>query len=485
MNYRIVGGIIGTCLLIEAAFLIPPMGICLFDREPDVALCFAAAMLLMVLAGAALVAPSRRGNMKYYAQEGFVATGISWIVMSVFGALPFWFSRQIPSFVDALFETVSGFTTTGASILTDVEALSRGLLYWRSFSHWLGGMGMLVFLLAVVPAAKKTAGSDMHLMRAESPGPSVGKLTPTLRKTAVILYSIYIALTALCVLLLLLGGMPLFDSLCTAYGTAGTGGFGIYNSSMASYSPYLQSVVTVFMFLFGVNFSIYFLLIMRQFRAAFRDEELRLYAGVTAGAILLITLNIRPLYPSLRTALHHAAFQVSSIITTTGFSTDNFDLWPTFSRAILMLLMVLGACAGSTGGGLKMSRVLLLLKGVHNNLRKTLHPRRVQLVQMNGRIVDDKVLNGVNAYLAAYCVLVMGSFVLISLDGHTIGTNISAVLACFNNIGPGLELVGPVANYSIYGTLSKLILTLDMLLGRLEIFPILVLFSRFTWNRRR
>ncbi len=486
MNYRIIGRIVGMITLLEAVFMAVPAGLCLIDGEPEVALCFGVTIALMVLAGGALWLWGRT-DRSFYAQEGFAATALSWIVMSLFGALPFRLSGQIPHYVDALFETVSGFTTTGASILTDVEALSRGLLYWRSFSHWLGGMGMLVFLLAVVPAAKKQNGANMHLMRAESPGPSVGKLTPRLRQTAMILYGLYMALTVLCILFLLAGGMPLFDSLCTAFGTAGTGGFGIRNSSMAGYSPYLQSVVTVFMFLFGVNFSIYFLLVLRQFKAAACDEELRLYAGVTLSAVLLVTLNIfrHGIFESFGESLHHAAFQVSSIITTTGFSTTDFELWPAFSKAILLLLMCLGACAGSTGGGLKMARVLLLLKGIHCNIRKVIHPRRVQVVRMNGRLVDEQTLNSVNAYLAAYCVLVMGSFLLVAVDGHSIGTNLSAVLACFNNIGPGFELVGATANYSVYGYFSKLVLTLDMLLGRLEIFPILALFSRSTWSRRR
>lgn len=485
MNYRIVGRIIGMIMLLEALFMAVPAGLCLYDREPEVALSFGVSMAAMILIGGALWLWGRRAERNFYAQEGFVATGLSWIVMSLFGALPFWLSGQIPHFVDALFEMVSGFTTTGASILTDVEALSRGLLFWRSFSHWLGGMGMLVFLLAVVPAAKKENGANMHLLRAESPGPSVGKLTPRLHQTAMILYGLYMALTVLCILFLLAGGMPLFDSLCISFGTAGTGGFAIKNSSMGGYSAYLQTVVTVFMFLFGVNFSMYFLLIMRQFKAIVRDEELRLYAGVTVGAILLVAINITGMFDNFWQALHHAAFQVSSIITTTGYSTVNFELWPAFSKAILLLLMCLGASAGSTGGGLKMARVLLLLKGVHCSIRKVLHPRRVQLVQVNGRTVDEQTLNNVNAYLAAYCVLVMGSFLLVSLDGYSIGTNLSAVLACFNNVGPGFELAGATANYSIYSTFPKLVLTLDMLLGRLEIFPILSLASRFTWSRRR
>ena len=366
-----------------------------------------------------------------------------------------------------------------------MEALSRCNLYWRSFSHWLGGMGMLVFLLAVVPEARKTAGSGIHLMRAESPGPSVGKLTPHLRQTAMILYGLYILLTALCIVFLLLGGMPVFDSFCIAFGTAGTGGFAIRNSSMGEYSLYLQSVVTVFMLLFGVNFSLYYLLLLRQFKSILKSEELRLYIGIAGGSILLITLNISGMYKSVYEAFHHAAFQVSSIMTTTGFATVDFEQWPAFSKSILFALMFVGACAGSTGGGLKVSRVLLLLKSIRRTIRKALHPRRVQIVRMDGRVVDEETSNNVNAYLAVYCVILLLSFIVISLDGYSIGTNISAVTACFNNIGPGFELVGATGNYGHYSDLSKLVLAADMLLGRLEIFPLLVLLSPDTWSRKR
>lgn len=484
MNVKIVGRIVGALLLLEAAFMAPPALLCLYDGDTQPALSFSAAILLACLFGALLLFWARRGQTQFYAQEGFVATGLSWIVMSFVGALPFWFSRAIPSFVDALFEIVSGFTTTGASILSDVEALARGLLLWRSFSHWLGGMGMLVFLLAVVPIARRGTGANIHLMRAESPGPSVGKLTPKLQGTALILYGMYMLLTVLDILFLLLGGMPLFDALCTAFGTAGTGGFGIKNDSIAGYSPYLQTVTTVFMLLFGVNFSLYFLLLLRRFKGFFMDEELRLYLGVTFGSIALITWNIRGLFAGLGEALHHAAFQVASVITTTGFSTLDFDQWPDLSKGILLVLMCLGACAGSTGGGLKMARVLLLLKGFRRNLRQTLNPRRVQLMRVNGQIIGEDVLDNTNAYLVAYCALVVGSFLLVSFDGFSILTNLSAVIACFNNIGPGFDGVGAVCNYGAYGDFSKLILTLDMLLGRLEIYPILALASRHTWNRR-
>lgn len=485
MNVKMLSRIIGLTVLLTAAFMAVPLLLALVDGEPNNVAAYGVTMGLMAFFGLALFLFSRNGDRTFYAQEGFAATGLSWVVMSLFGALPFCIGGEIPHYIDALFEIISGFTTTGASILSDVEALSRCNIYWRSFSHWLGGMGMLVFLLAVVPEARKSAGSGMYLMRAESPGPSVGKLTPHLRQTAMILYGMYFLLTLLCVGFLLLGGMPVFDSFCIAFGTAGTGGFSIRNSGMADYSAYLQSVVTIFMFLFGVNFSLYFLLLIRQFKSVFKNEELRLYAGIAAGSILLITVNITGMYGSVREALHHAAFQVSSIMTTTGYASVDFEQWPAFSKAVLFALMFVGACAGSTAGGLKVSRVLLLLKSIRRTVRKALHPRRVQSVRMDGHVIDEETSNNVNAYLAVYCVILLLSFVVISVDGYSIGTNISAVAACFNNVGPGFELVGATGNYGHYSDFSKLVLSADMLLGRLEIFPLLVLFSPDTWSRKR
>ena len=485
MNVKMLSRIIGLTVLLTAAFMAVPLLLALVDGEPNNVAAYGATMGLMAVFGLALFLFSRNGDRTFYAQEGFAATGLSWVVMSLFGALPFCIGGEIPHYIDALFEIISGFTTTGASILSDVEALSRCNIYWRSFSHWLGGMGMLVFLLAVVPEARKSAGSGMYLMRAESPGPSVGKLTPHLRQTAMILYGMYFLLTLLCVGFLLLGGMPVFDSFCIAFGTAGTGGFSIRNSGMADYSAYLQSVVTIFMVLFGGNFSLYFLLLIRQFKSVFKNEELRLYAGIAAGSILLITVNITGMYGSVREALHHAAFQVSSIMTTTGYASVDFEQWPAFSKAVLFALMFVGACAGSTAGGLKVSRVLLLLKSIRRTVRKALHPRRVQSVRMDGHVIDEETSNNVNAYLAVYCVILLLSFVVISVDGYSIGTNISAVAACFNNVGPGFELVGATGNYGHYSDFSKLVLSADMLLGRLEIFPLLVLFSPDTWSRKR
>lgn len=485
MNVKSISRTVGLILLITGIFQIFPLLIAVIDHEPRNILAYIESLCLILLVGSALLLFSRGGNRMFSAQEGFAATGLSWIFMSAFGALPFFLSGQIPSYVDAFFEMVSGFTTTGASILTDVEALSRCNLFWRSFSHWLGGMGVLVFLLAVVPGARKNGGTGIYLMRAESPGPSVDKLTPHLRQTAMILYGIYILLTALCIVCLLLGGMPVFDSFCIAFGTAGTGGFAIKNSSMGGYSCSLQTVVTVFMFLFGVNFSLYYMLLLRKFKAVFKNEELRLYFGIAASSIVLIAINISRMYNTVYESVHHAAFQVVSIMTTTGYGTVDFEQWPAFSKAILLSLMFIGASAGSTGGGLKVSRVLLLMKSIRRTIRKALHPRRVQPVYMDGRAVSEEVCDNVNAYLAIYCVILVLSFAIISVDGFSIGTNFSAVASCFNNIGPGFELVGATQNFSIYSDLSKIILSLDMLLGRLEIFPLLLLLSPDTWSRRR
>ena len=483
MNFKMMGRFLSQIIGIEAAFLLPALCISIGYGEWNAVRGFLYTLAIMAVLGGVLFLLCRKAGRLFGAREGFVCVSFSWIVLSLLGCLPFYFSGSIPSFIDALFEIVSGFTTTGASILSDVEALEKGLLYWRSFSHWLGGMGVLVFLLAISSGSGKDKGFTMHLLRAESPGPDVGKLVPRMKQTAMILYVIYIALTVINVIFLLCGGMSLLESVCTAFGTAGTGGFGVRNDSIASYSPYIQNVCTVFMFLFGVNFSCYYLLLLRQFKNVFKDEELRLYFGIAAAAIVLIVLNIRPLYSSLGETVRHAAFQVSSIMTTTGFATTDFDLWPSFSKGILLTLMVIGASAGSTGGGLKVARVLLLFKSLRRNIRQVLNPQKVQVVRNNEKPVDEKILSNANAYLGAYVVIVILSFLLISLDGFSTGTNISAVLACFNNIGPGLEAVGPTCNYAAYSILSKLVLIVDMLAGRLEIFPMLVLLSRSTWKR--
>ena len=482
MNYKMMGRFIAQILSIEGAFMLPALAISLFCGETQACRGFAYTLAIIVCMVAVLFWICRGAPSAFYAKEGLVCVGISWIVLSLVGCLPFYISREIPSYIDAFFEIVSGFTTTGSSILKDVEAMSKGLIYWRSFSHWLGGMGVLVFLLAFTGG--KGQGFTMHLLRAESPGPNVGKLVPKMRKTAAILYIIYIVMTIINIIFLVVGKMPLFEAVCTAFGTAGTGGFGIKNDSMASYSPYIQNVTTVFMALFGVNFSCYYLLLLGQVRSVFKDEELRLYLGIIFGSILLIVLNLRDFYPTLEETVRHAAFTVSTIITTTGYATTDFDLWPAFSKSIIMILMIVGACAGSTGGGLKVARLLLLMKSLRRNIGQVLHPRKVQVVRNNGQVVDEKVLDNANAYLAAYVIILFVSFVIISLDGFSIGTNITAVLACFNNIGPGLEAVGPTCNFSGFSAISKLVLSFDMLAGRLEIFPILALFSRSAWRHK-
>ncbi len=482
MNYKMIGRFIAQILSVECVFLIPPLAISIGYGAWSAAWAFAVTMMIVAAVAGLLFLLCRRAPNALDAQEGMVCVGISWVILSLFGCLPFVLSGEIPRYIDAFFEIVSGFTTTGASILSDVEALSPGILYWRSFSHWLGGMGVLVFLLAVAPGSKEK-GFTMHLLRAESPGPDVGKLVPKMRKTARILYLIYIVLTVINVILLLLGDVPFLESLCIAFGTAGTGGFGIKNDSMASYSPYIQYVTTVFMFLFGINFSCYYLLLMRQFRSVLRDEELRAYIGIVIAAILLICVNIWHIYGSAEETFRHAAFTVSSIITTTGYGSADFDLWPAFSKGIILFLMIIGACAGSTGGGLKVSRLLYLLKSLGRNITQVLNPRRVKAVRYNGQVLSEQVLSNTNAYLVAYVFIIIFSYLIVTLDNQSIGTTLSAVLSCFNNIGPGMEAVGPTCNYGHLSDLSKLVLSADMLAGRLEIFPILVLFSKSTWKK--
>ncbi len=484
MNYKMMGRFLAQILFLEGILMIPALGISLYCGDTPAVKGFLVAIAAAVLISLVLFRICRGAPSAFYAKEGFVCVAVSWIGLSLVGCLPFCLSGEIPRFVDAFFEIVSGFTTTGASIVPAVEELSKGILYWRSFSHWVGGMGVLVFLLAIVPSGERGTGFTMHLLRAESPGPDVGKLVPQMRKTAAILYIIYCVMTVINIAFLLAGGMNLFESVCHAFGTAGTGGFGIKNDSLAGYSPYLQNVTTVFMILFGINFSCYYLLLIKQWKSVWKDEELRLYLGIILGSILLITLNTRGFYGSLEETIRHAAFQVGSIITTTGYATVDFDQWPSFSKTILLCLMVVGASAGSTGGGLKVSRLLLLLKGTRRNIRRMLNPRKVELIRNNSSVVSEQILDNTNAYLSAYVIILFAIFTVISLDGFSIGTNFSAVLCTFNNIGPGLEAVGPTCNFSAYSDLSKLVLSWGMLAGRLEIFPMLILFSRGTWKKR-
>ena len=485
MNRKIIGRLMGFLLLLEGVFLLPPALLSWADGEGAALGAFLGTIALCLGLGGLLLLLCRNAKRDFYAREGFLIVSLGWVVLSAMGALPFWFSGEIPSYVDALFETISGFTTTGASILTNVEGLSRGLLFWRSFTHWLGGMGILVFLLAIVPMGKE-GGYSVHILRAESPGPSVGKLVPKMRQTAGILYLLYILLTVLDVVFLLLGKMPLFDALCTAFGTAGTGGFGIKNTSMAGYSPYIQSVCTVFMALFGVNFNLYFFLLLGKVKDVFRSEELWTYLAILLGAMAIITADIMhlPEYGGkVGAAFRDASFAVSSIMTTTGFATADFNLWPQLARSILVVLMAIGACAGSTGGGMKCARILLLGKAMKATVKQSLHPRSVNLIRMDGRRVDESTMQGLYGYVMAYGFILVFSFLILSTDRLSLETNMTAVMACLNNIGPGLDLVGPTGNYAVFSPLSKLVLMVDMLLGRLEIFPLLILLSPHTWRK--
>ena len=471
---------VGLMLKVEAALLLLPAIAALIYAESCLwSILISAAISLA--AGFALTLLSRPKSQVIYAREGFITVALAWVAVSAVGALPFYISREIPSYIDAFFETVSGFTTTGASILTNVEVMSRGLLFWRSFTHWVGGMGVLVFVMALVPSV---TDRSIHIMRAEMPGPVVGKLMPRARDTASILYKIYVGMTLLQIILMWAGGMPLYESIVHAFGTAGTGGFGVKADSIAGYSPYLQWVITVFMLLFGVNFNLYYLLLIRRFRAAAQSSECWYYLGIVGVSIALITANILPMYESFQEALRLSAFQVASIVTTTGYATADFNLWPQFSKAILLLLMIVGACAGSTGGGLKVSRAVMLFKTVGREIRHLLHPRSVNSVRFEGKQVDGATLKGVSSYFALYIICILAICLVLSLEPFDLETNLSATLACFNNIGPGLAAVGPASNYAAYSPLSKLVLSLAMLLGRLEIYPLLLTLIPTTWIRK-
>ena len=481
MNIRAVLRLLGFIILMLGIFMIPPMLIAFFLKESTKwTFMFTAAGLAAAGALLTLIKSHKALN----AREGFATVALGWIVISLCGALPYFISGSIPSFADSVFETASGFSTTGASILTDIESLPRSILYWRSFTNWLGGMGVLVFLLAVIPMSRGGSGDSFQLMRAESPGPSVGKITPTLRSSARILYLLYIGLTLLEMVLLLCGKMPFFDALTTSLANAGTGGFSIRNASIAAYdSAYLQIVVTVFMILFGVNFNIFYLILLRKFRQAFRNEEFWAYFGLIAVASATILINIRHLYESFGKALLDSVFQVSSIITTTGFATADFDKWPEYSRCVLVFLMFIGASAGSTGGGMKISRLLILAKSVKTELHSIVRQREVKPVKIDGKTLDPAVLRGTHAYFVAYALICVASVLLISLDGFSFETTLTSVISCLNNIGPGLGDVGPTGNYAAFSDFSKIILSINMLTGRLELFPILMLFSPATWKK--
>jgi len=483
MNKRLVGNYIGWMLCMEAVFMLPPLAIAAFLGEMGALNGFIFTVLLLALIGVILIV-IRPKDRTFFSREGFVTVALSWILLSVFGALPFRVSGAIPHYVDAFFETVSGFTTTGSSILTNVEAMPYSLLYWRSFTHWLGGMGVLVFVLAVMPRSGGD-GMPMHIMRAESPGPKIGKLVPRISRTARLLYLIYIVMTVILIILLLCGGMSLFESVTTAFGTAGTGGFGIKNDSLSSYNSYIQIVVGIFMVLFGINFNIYHFMLLREFRQVFKNEELRTYLGIILASTAVITLNTVQFFGNVGTALKQSFFQVASIITTTGFATSDFNEWPELSRCILVLLMVLGASAGSTGGGIKTARLLILIKSLRSSIQKMTHPRSVKVAKLDGKPIDDATTTGVYVYMTAYVIILAVSILLVSIDNFDFETTVTSVIATLNNIGPGLGMVGASGNFSQFSLFSKLVLSADMLLGRLELFPMLLLFTPSVWKRSK
>ena len=483
MNYRVVGKYLGRMLALDSVCMVPALLIALFRWEKAAFFSFLLAIMVQALCSFGL-SSIRAANTRLYAKEGVSIVALSWIVISLFGALPFYFSGEIPHFVDALFETVSGFTTTGASILANVEALPMSLLYWRSFTHFLGGMGVLVLVLALAPS-DGGSGMPLHILRAESPGPAVSKLAPKLHLTARILYSIYIGMTLILLVLLLCGGMPFMEALLTSFGTAGTGGFGIKNDSMASYSPYIQTVVGVFMMLFGINFSIYFLVLAKDFKSILKNTELKLYLFLIAASTAFIALCTRGNFGSVGESVRHAFFQVSSIITTTGFSTLDYNPWPEYIHAILLVLMFTGACAGSTGGGFKISRLIMLSRSAKADMKKLAHPNSVSVVKMDGKALEKGTLERCTTFLFLYVMIIVVSTVLVSFDGFGFKTTFSAVMACFNNIGPGFDVVGPASNYGALSVFSKLVLSFDMLLGRLEILPLLFLFMPSTWRKNK
>lgn len=481
MNYKMVAYILGRMMIIMALLMCLPFLIAIFEQEHTQFGFLAAVTGLLLLGG--LLSIKKPKDTSFYAKEGFVIVALSWVVTSLFGALPFYLSGEIPSYLDAFFETVSGFTTTGASILNDIEALSRSSLFWRSFTHWIGGMGVLVFVLAVLP--KSHATQSIHIMRAEVPGPQVGKLVSRMRGTARILYGIYIVLTAIEVVCLLCAGMPLFDSILNSFSTAGTGGFCLKNASIAAYdSAVIDWIITIFMTLFGINFTLFYLILTGNILQVLKSEELRWYLGIIIGAALLIAINIMPQYSGFWEALRYSAFQVCSLITTTGYITADYGQWPLFSQTVLMVLLFIGACAGSTGGGIKVSRLMILFKASIKEMRHQIRPRSVTALTLEGKVVEDKTVAGVMSYMAIYLFVFIASHLLVSLDSISYASSFTAVSTCLNNVGPGLDAVGPVSNFSGLSVLSKLVLSVDMLAGRLELLPVIVLLSPNTWRRR-
>lgn len=469
--------ILGWLFVFAAVFMSVPMITAIIYSEVIFFYFLGTAIVCLIIG--ILLTMKKRKNTNLYAKEGFIIVSLSWIILSLCGAIPLWLSGTIPSFVDALFETVSGFTTTGASILSDVEAMPKSVLMWRSFTHWVGGMGVLVFIMAFLPLS---GGSNLHIMKAESPGPVVGKLVPKIKTTAFILYAIYFALTVLEFILLLFGGMSVFEAINTSFATAGTGGFGFLNSSMADFSPYIKIIITVFMILFSINFGSFYFIIKGKFKESL-TAEVKTFLFIVIAAIILITINISSMYQNTGEALLDSSFTVASIISTTGFATTDFDKWPELSRTLLVLISFIGACAGSTGGGFKVSRLVILFKGIKKELNTLIHPRQVKKIKMDSHTVDSETIRTVNVYLITYVVIFVVSILLISFENHDMITNFTAVTATFNNIGPGLEMVGPTQNFAFFSDFSKIVFIFDMLIGRLELFPMLLLFKPSVWKK--
>ena len=477
MNFRLVFKLTGKTLMVEAGALLLPLMVCLYYQEDPRPFLYTITILVVV----GFLLSLLKSNDHFFPREGFFAVALIWILVSATGALPFYFSGYFPTYIDCFFESASGFTTTGASILTAVEPLPKGILFWRSFMHWLGGMGVLILTIALLP---NLGSRTLHLMKAESPGPVVSKLVPKSSQSSKILYGIYCGMTVVEIVLLRIAGMPWYDSIVHSFGTAGTGGFSVKNISIAAYgSPAIEIIITVFMLLFSVNFALYFLLLCGKVKQAFRSDELRFFLAMVFITITMISINIRNLYPTLGEAIRHAAFQVATVVSTTGYASTDFDQWPEFSRILLVLLMFVGACAGSTGGAIKCSRVLILLRCIHREIRQVIHPRAVNVVKLDGHVLEESSLRSVHIFFSAYIFITLGATLLISVDNFSFGTTFTAVVACIGNIGPGLEMVGPMGNYSAFSLFSKTVLSLCMIVGRLEIIPILVLFSGNAWKR--
>ncbi len=481
MNRKMVFRIVGLNILFEAALMLLPLLVSIIYQE----LCSVHFLITIAIAfvlGAILFFGIKPNKKPIFAKEGLVIVALSWIFLSAIGALPFYLSKEIPSYVDAFFETVSGFTTTGASILNNVENMSRGLLFWRSFTHWIGGMGVLVFIMAIIPSM---CDRSIHIMRAEVPGPIVGKLVPKVKDTAKILYLIYISLTVLQIILLLFGGMSLFDSVVYTFGTAGTGGFGIRADSVASYNTYCQIVITVFMLIFGTNFNLYYLILIKNFKTALKSGELWCYLSIFAASSALIAVNVSSMYSTAGETIKHSAFQVASIMTTTGYVTTDFDLWPVFSKTVIFILMFIGAMASSTGGGLKVSRIMILFKAIRRELKRVLHPRSVSTVQFEGKLLDNATISGTLNYFALYIAAFIFILLIICINGFDFETNLSSVASCINNVGPAFSLAGPTSSYAAFSPLSKIALSFAMLLGRLELYPMLFILVPSTWSRKK